>query len=166
MLPIGSARASPRPVPQGVRSLVASVYGRARLRVTPGPQLAAMRAEVRTGLADSVFTVQERSNRVGVRLSPLASKGEAGAGRMITEGMPPAAVQLTPEGEPIILLCDAPTTGGYPVVACVASVDFPRCGQLRPRDRVGFEFVGVDEAAQLLRSFRSGLDELLPPVEG
>lgn len=60
---------------------------------------------------------------------------------MRSEGMPCGAVQVPPGGEPIVLMVDHPTTGGYPVIACVASVDLPVLGQLRPGDTVRFERV-------------------------
>ena len=54
------------------------------------------------------------------------------------------AIQLPPDGDPIILLPDHATVGGYPVVACVIGVDLPIVGQLEPGDTL--EFVSVDRA--------------------
>ena len=56
------------------------------------------------------------------------------------------AIQLPPDGRPIVLLCDHATVGGYPVVATVASADFGVLGQLRPGDTVRFEQVDLVEA--------------------
>jgi len=63
------------------------------------------------------------------------------------------AVQVPEGGGRIVLMCDHPTTGGYPVIACVAAVDLPVLGQLRPGEVVRFEAVGVGaaRAAQLDR---------------
>jgi antagonist of KipI len=60
------------------------------------------------------------------------------------------AIQVPPDGQPVILFVDSQTTGGYPVLANVASVDLPSVAQLRPRDRVRFELVSFEEAKRLL----------------
>jgi allophanate hydrolase subunit 2 len=58
------------------------------------------------------------------------------------------AVQLPPDGRPIVLLCDHATVGGYPVIATVVSADFGALGQLRPGDSVRFEPVDLPEAVR------------------
>jgi antagonist of KipI len=62
------------------------------------------------------------------------------------------AVQVPPDGRPIILLPDHATVGGYPVVACVASVDLPLLGQLAPGDPVTFR--AVDPATAVVLAMR------------
>jgi antagonist of KipI len=88
--------------------------------------------------------VSNQSNRVGVRLdgSPVA----AGSGEMTSEGAMPGGVQVTPSGQLIALGVDHPTTGGYPLIACVASVDVHLLGQVRPGERVRFERVTIEQA--------------------
>lgn len=61
---------------------------------------------------------------------------------------------------------DCAPTGGYPVLAGVISADLDAAGQLRPGDRVRFEFVSVDEARAIWRERAALLDRALPPVEG
>jgi allophanate hydrolase subunit 2 len=75
----------------------------------------------------------------------------------ISEGVPEGAIQLLPSGEPIILLADHQTTGGYPVIATVASVDMWRLAQLRPGDRVRFRLISLQSAVNLLRQYRRRL---------
>jgi antagonist of KipI len=70
---------------------------------------------------------------------------------MLTEGAPLGAVQVPPEGQPIILFVEHQTTGGYPKIANVIAADLHRIGQLRPRDRVGFEPVSIASAVEMLR---------------
>ena len=60
--------------------------------------------------------------------------------------MPLGAVQVPPDGQPIILFVEHQTTGGYPKPANVISADFWRLGQLRPRDEVAFERVTMEQA--------------------
>lgn len=97
------------------------------------------------------FTVSNQSDRTGIRLEG-ASIPTLCAGRMISEGMTPGAIQVPENGQPIVLGVDHPTTGGYPVLACIASVDLAILGQLRPRDKVRFEPVSVSDAHRLLRA--------------
>ena len=73
------------------------------------------------------------------------------AGRMVTEGVSLGAVQVPPDGQPLILFVEHQTTGGYPKPANVISADFWRLGQLRPRDEVRFECVTLERALELLR---------------
>jgi allophanate hydrolase subunit 2 len=78
----------------------------------------------------------------------------------ISEGVPRGAVQVPPNGEPVILLADHQTTGGYGVPAVVASADLWRVAQLRPGDEVRFALVSVDEAVAALRERAAWLDQL------
>jgi len=64
--------------------------------------------------------------------------------------MVPGAVQLPPSGEPIVLLCDHATMGGYLVVATVISADLGAIAQLRPGETVEFEIVDLDRAVEAL----------------
>ena len=115
------------------------------LRVTPGPQSEWYAGE----LLASAYTVSEESNRMGLRLTgpPIPSH----AGHMLTEGVALGAIQVPPDGQPIILFVEHQTTGGYPKPANVISADFWRVGQLRPRDQVRFEQVTIEDAVELLR---------------
>ena len=98
------------------------------------------------GIVCTGWRVAAGSDRVGLRLEgpPLQPPGD---GRMLSHGLVFGAVQLPPDGRPIVLLADHQTTGGYPVPAIVASVDRPRLGQLRPGGSVSF--VEADEAEAL-----------------
>ena len=62
--------------------------------------------------------------------------------------MLPGAIQVPPDGRPIVLLVDAPTVGGYPVPAVVIAADLPALGQLRPGDALRFERIDPDMARQ------------------
>jgi antagonist of KipI len=72
------------------------------------------------------------------------------AAQMITEGAPLGAVQVPPNGLPIILFVEQQTTGGYPKIANVISADLHSLGQLRPRDEIRFEQVTFETARALL----------------
>jgi len=142
VLPIGGAAIRrPRPPARGIPEYVREGL----LRVTPGPQ-----AEWFGGRwAAGSYVVSEESNRMGLRLRGPAIPSPAG--HMLTEGVSLGAIQVPPDGQPIILFVDHQTTGGYPKPGNVISADFCRLGQLRPRDPVRFEQVSIEQALGLLR---------------
>ncbi|HEY3523957.1 MAG TPA: biotin-dependent carboxyltransferase family protein [Candidatus Limnocylindrales bacterium] len=112
----------------------------ASLRVTPGPHEAALL----DALIGCAWEVSPVGSRAGIRLSgdPISASAERLASFPVSSG----AVQLPPRGEPIVLLVDAPTVGGYPVIAVVASADRGAVGQLGPGDSVRFELVTEADA--------------------
>ena len=141
VLPIGSeAVRKPRGAARDVPPL-----GDGALRVTGGPQADSFADELYRG----VYTVSEESDRMGLRLRGPAVP--SAAGHMLTEGVPLGAVQVPPDGQPIILFVEHQTTGGYPKPANVISADFRRLGQLRPRGHVSFERVTIEQALRLLQ---------------
>ena len=141
LLPIGNeAIRRPRPAAQAVPPL-----GDGPLRVTDGPQA----ENFADDLYHATYTVSEESNRMGLRLHGPAIA--SAAGHMLTEGAPLGAVQVPPDGQPIILFVEHQTTCGYPKPANVISADFRRLGQLRPRDRVTFERVTIEQALRVLQ---------------
>ncbi len=112
------------------------------LRVVDGPQ--------RAWFPDESFFQQEyevlpASNRMGVRLrgQPLARR----PGEMLSEPVAPGAVQVTHDGQPIVLGVDGQTIGGYPKIAHVIQADLDRLAQLRPGQRVRFQRVDHATAA-------------------
>ena len=119
------------------------------LRVTPGPQLDWFPESSLYSFYSATYRVDEQSNRMGLRLEgvPLSP---GSVGEMITEGVSLGAVQVPPGGLPIILFVEQQTTGGYPKIANVISVDLHSVGQLRPRDEIRFEQVEFDAARSLL----------------
>ena len=96
-------------------------------------------------LAPDPWRVGAASNRVGVRLARPGQSPRPHDMSIPSFGMVTGAVQLPPDGNPIILGPDHATVGGYPVVACVIAADLPRVGQLKPGD--GVVFVTCDSAA-------------------
>jgi antagonist of KipI len=100
-------------------------------------------------LCNALWQVKEDSDRMGLRLRGPAL--DRCTGHMLTEGVPLGAVQVPPDGQPIVLFVEHQTTGGYPKIANVISADFHSLGQLRPRDEVRFEQVSIDTALALLQ---------------
>lgn len=143
------------------RELIASALGRRRLRAVAGAQHDAFPPESCSLFWRTRFEVSNRSDRVGLRL--LGTIGATALeGRMASEGMMPGAVQVPASGEPIALLSEHPTTGGYPVIACVTAVDLPALGQARPRDALSFEQISYEEARAQHVDFERTLDRVAP----
>jgi biotin-dependent carboxylase-like uncharacterized protein len=138
-LPVGDT-GSCGPIVADVAPAAAARPGPAELRVVAGPRDDWFTAEARQRLRTAVYQVTSDSNRSGLRLSgpPLA---RSRPGELASEGMPLGALQVPPDGQPILFLADHPVTGGYPVIAVVATSDVGRAAQLRPGDSVRFRIV-------------------------
>jgi len=115
------------------------------LRVLPGPQADWFARD--EFLAPARFEVTTANNRMGLRLQgkPLTVPQR----EMTSEPVCPGAVQVTRDGQCIILGVDGQTIGGYPKIAQVCSVDLDRLGQLRPGESVVFIPITLEEARSL-----------------
>ena len=132
-------------------NVIESMHSRKVLRVTVGPQSDWYPETSRQAFYAGTYRVTEEANRMGLRLEgpPVMPDRER---KMITEGVPLGAIQIPPNGQPIILFVEQQTTGGYPKIAYVISADLHRLGQLRPRDEIQFELIGLHAAISLLRA--------------
>ena len=126
------------------------LYPDGAFRITRGPQVGWFTPESIATLGRSEYVVTEDSNRVGLRLEgPVLARLKGG--QLVTEGVALGAVQVPDAGQPIVLLVEQPTTGGYPKIANVIFADLHRLGQLRPRDETRFEWVEMQRAVEALR---------------
>jgi allophanate hydrolase subunit 2 len=111
------------------------------LRVVPGPRDDWFTAAALETLGSERWRVSASSNRVGIRLEgpPLERVRHD---ELLSEGLLTGALQVPASGQPILLMQDHPTTGGYPVIAVVRSDDIPVAGQLAPGTHVRFAIGG------------------------
>lgn len=124
-------------------------YGdRVQVRIVDGAHTALLSAESRARLTGDAFRVSASSDRMGYRLEGGALELSVPT-ELMSEGVAFGTVQLPPGGAPIVLMADRQTTGGYPRVAEVASVDLPLIAQLKPGDAVSFRFISLAEAQRL-----------------
>lgn len=107
------------------------------LRVLPGPRRDWLAPEAWAALTQEHWTVTADSDRVGLRLAG-ARLARARQDELPSEGLVPGAVQVPPDGAPVLFLVDHPVTGGYPVLAVVTTADLSAAAQLRPGDTVRF----------------------------
>lgn len=135
VLPVGrDTRGFPEP---GVAPAAAAWPERVVLPVVPGPRLDWFAADALDVLVRGDYRVTPSSDRVALRLSgatlPRAERGE-----LPSEGLVVGAVQVPPDGQPVVFGPDHPVTGGYPVLAVVRAAGLSAAAQLRPGDAVGF----------------------------
>ncbi len=133
------------------------------LRVVRGAEWAAFDRTSRHAFLETTFTVGAQADRMGVRLEGVQLSRRKKR-ELLSEGVAPGTVQVANDGQPILLLGDCQTIGGYPKIAHVITVDLAHAAQLRPNDIVRFEEVTPAEAATLfaersndLQLFRVGL---------
>jgi allophanate hydrolase subunit 2 len=121
------------------------------LRVVLGPQADRFTDEGIAALLGGSYEVLPQSDRMGARLQGPRIAHARGHD-IISDGIAPGAVQVPGDGQPIVLLVDRQTTGGYTKIATVCSFDIPRVGQAKPGQRVRFTAVDVAEAQRLFRA--------------
>jgi len=122
----------------------------ARVRVLPGPQEDEFfTADALDELQRVRFQVGGQSDRMGYRLTGGALPRVAGR-EMISDATFTGGLQVPPSGEPILLMADRQTTGGYPQVATVISADLPQVAQLAPGDWIAFQVCTRAEALAAL----------------
>jgi antagonist of KipI len=113
----------------------------ALVRVILGPQVHLFDAPAVEQFLNATHTVTTSSDRVGCRLE-AAVIPLSGAKETITDGMVFGSIEIPPDGRPIVMMADAPTTGGYPKIATVVRADLPLLAQLVPGEgRVRFEAI-------------------------
>lgn len=113
--------------------------------VIEGAHFAQLSDDAQRALFDSTFRVGGDSSRMGLRLHN-AHLGLREPLELVSAGVVPGTVQLPPSGDPIVLMAESPTCGGYPRIGHVIGVDLPRLAQRRPGDSVRFVRAALDEA--------------------
>ncbi|MEU2555202.1 biotin-dependent carboxyltransferase family protein [Streptomyces sp. NPDC013313] len=111
------------------------------LRVTLGPRDDWFTAGALRTLTTRAYRVSPAGNRIGLRTEGPALE-RARDGELPSEGMVLGAVQVPPDGRPVVFLADHPTTGGYPVIAVVRAADLPAAAQAVPGTPVRFVAAG------------------------
>ncbi len=132
----------------GVRTAAPDREG-VELRVLPGAQAEWFADDEHAAFAATAYRLTPRGDRMGVRLSGR-SLTVRHAGDMVSQPVAAGAVQVPPDGQPIVLLRDCQTIGGYPQIAQVISADLDRLAQARPGVSVRFTPVTLAEAEQAL----------------
>lgn len=126
------------------------------LRILPGPQLAGFSDDAIQSLTGAGFKVGAEASRLGLRLvGPALYYAQ---GDSASQAVLPGAIQVTPDGQPIVLGWDGPVTGGYPVIAGIIAADLPLLAQCKPGDPLKFCFVTFEQAQEAWRQQQKYLD--------
>jgi antagonist of KipI len=139
---------APRPLRKST-GLVLPVKGRALLRMMRGPQADWFDQDALRTIDGVSFRISPQSNRMGYRLQgpPLVRAHDR---ELISEPLGVGAIQVPSAGEPILLMADRQTAGGYPKIGYVISADLPLAGQLAPGDFIEFNLCSQQEAVAAL----------------
>lgn len=146
--------------PYKISNVLISFYSRLpTVRVVAGAEFDKLTAIGEQKFFKQNFTISRNSNRMGFRLDGeslyLLDKIE-----MVSSAVAFGTIQLLPDGQTIILMADHQTSGGYPRIAHVVSVDLPILAQLGANDKVNFELISIDEAENLTLEFERDLSLL------
>lgn len=137
-----------------------------RLRVLLGPQHDYFPDDAINTFLGSTFAVSTDSDRIGMRLQgpPIVQANEA---TFTSDGTATGSIQVTGSGQPIVLLPDRQTTGGYPKIATIISADLPALGRLSIGSQIAFELVTLEDALNLRRELSAviaGIRDKLEPI--
>ena len=129
------------------------------IRAVLGPQADHFADETKKAFLSQPFTVDPHSDRMGITLNGpgLAHVGDF---NIVSDGIVPGSVQVPGSGQPIIMMRDCQTTGGYPKIATVISADLDQVAQAEPGSTLRFTAVSVEEASKAARVFAAFLDAI------
>ncbi|WP_166333357.1 5-oxoprolinase subunit C family protein [Sphingobacterium chungjuense] len=140
---------SKRTHPQwAIKPMWQATSGTQVIRFLRGPEAGWFSEESLLQLISSTFEVDRNSNRMGYVLQGNSFQ-KIKDQELLSTAVLPGTIQVPGNGQPILLMADCQTTGGYPRIAQVAAVDLPRCGQLKPGDRICFQEISLREAENL-----------------
>lgn len=118
------------------------------IRVMPGPEFERFTPGSQAAFWKGTFTISPQSDRMGYRLSGPELKLHS-TFELLSEAVAEGTIQVPQDGNPIVLLADRQTTGGYPRIGQVASVDLPAVAQAKPGEKIKFKSISREEAEQL-----------------
>jgi biotin-dependent carboxylase-like uncharacterized protein len=130
-----------------------------KMHVILGPQDDLFKTESIDMFLSSNYRVTSQSDRMGYRLEGPKIEHKENAD-IISDGIPLGAIQVPGDGQPIILLADRQTTGGYAKIATVVSADLDKIAQLRPGKLIKFIEISLDAAYKILNTREKIIDEI------
>jgi biotin-dependent carboxylase-like uncharacterized protein len=160
-----TARRKPRlkKLPEG---LIPEYNHEQTIRIISGPEAHCFEIDGLSSFLSNEYTVTARSDRMGYRLSGEPIRHKEGMTNIISAGISLGTIQVPGDGQPIILMADRQTSGGYARIASVITIDLTLLAQMRPGDRIRFRETTLDRARQLyidrLRMLLKGLSTALP----
>ena len=129
------------------------------VRVVAGAEFELLSKDSYKAFSESTYIVSNQSDRMGYRLTGAPLKLTENI-EILSSAVSFGTIQLLPDGNLIVLMADHQTTGGYPRLGHVISIDLPLLAQLGPGDKVGFHLVSIKEAENLLLNFENEVNLL------
>lgn len=136
-----------------------SFYREGPVRVVAGPEWDWLSYHGKKQMLNELFTIGLQSDRMGYHLHGPAIE-RLNKGELLSSGVLPGTIQLLPNGEPLLLMADCQTTGGYPRVLQVAAVDLPRLAQMGAGESFNFDIISMQEAGDLLHTLNARMKSL------
>jgi len=133
------------------------------IRLVPGPQADHFSAAALQALVGGDYRVTAEADRMGIRLEG-ARLEHAGAAEIVSDATVPGSIQVPGAGQPIVLLADAQTAGGYPKIATVITADLGRLAALRPGQSLRFATVTAAEGARIARAAEAETRALIAAI--
>ena len=134
------------------------------IRVVVGPQHKYFSKEAFATLLGAEFRVSTDADRMGMRLDGPLLRHRRGWD-IVSDAIATGSIQVPGSGQPIVLLADHQTTGGYPKIATVISADLPRLGRCRPGDPLRFISVELEAAEEMCREAEREFAKLVAALE-
>lgn len=130
------------------------------IRLHEGPHHELLTPECINTFCNTSFTINPNSNRMGVRLDHKNTAMMQHTLSLHSIAVAPGSVQLPPDGNPIVLLNDGQTTGGYPLMGHVIEADLHQFAQFKSADSITFEFVSLEQASAAKNKLNAHLAQL------
>ena len=134
------------------------------IRVLKGPQFDYFANESQKDFFSKHYKVSNLTDRMGMRLEGAVMKNIIST-NIRSEGITKGAIQVPADGQPIVLLTDYPTIGGYPKIANVISADYDLLIQRTPGEKIFFKLIVLSEAEQLYKEHIKSISEIIKNIK-
>ena len=134
------------------------------IRVLEGPQFNYFSRESQKNFFSKEFKISNLTDRMGMRLEGVVMENIAST-NIRSEGIIKGAIQVPADGQPIVLLTDYPTIGGYPKIANVISADYNLLIQRTPGEKIFFKLIKLHEAEQLYKEHFNSISEIIKNIQ-
>ena len=134
------------------------------IRVLKGPQFDYFSGESKKDFFSKEYKISNLTDRMGMRLEGTVIKNIVNT-NIRSEGITKGAIQVPADGQPIILLTDYPTIGGYPKIANITSVDYNLLIQKTPMEKIFFKLIELHEAEQLYKEHLNRISKIIKNIK-
>ncbi|TFH50186.1 MAG: biotin-dependent carboxyltransferase [Bacteroidia bacterium] len=158
VIPLGEVKGKPglRHLPDGV---IPPCISDQVIRIISGPEAYRFEIEGIRSFLTSEYRITVQSDRMGYRLSGMAIKHKEAGADIVSAGISPGTVQVPGNGQPIILMADRQTSGGYTRIANVITADLHLLAQMKPGDTIHFRETTIEKAQEILVSLENMISE-------